>query len=79
LNEVTRMTDPLPLPLSIVPVVNAIVHVASKPYIDFIELLRASGRITELEVESLNREVQNQRLILVDLTQEELAKARGQS
>jgi hypothetical protein len=55
-------------------IVNAVVRVASKPYIDFIESLLASGRINALEVEALNQDVHNQRLILVDLAREELAK-----
>jgi hypothetical protein len=60
--------------INIAQVVNAVVRVASKPYIDFIEDLLASGRINALEVEELNQAVHNQRLILVDLAREELSR-----
>ena len=67
------MGDP-DIHINIAQVVNAVVRVASKPYIDFIEGLLASGRINALEVEGLNQDVHNQRLILVDLATEELSK-----
>lgn len=60
--------------LDITPIVNAVIRVASKPYIDFIQALAADGRITPLEVEQLNVDVANQRLILTDLAKEELAR-----
>ena len=60
--------------INVAQVVNAVVRVASKPYIDFIEGLLASGRINALEVEGLNQDVHNQRLIVVDLAREELSK-----
>jgi hypothetical protein len=60
--------------IDIAQIVNAVVRVASKPYIDFIESLLASGRIKALEVQALNVDVHNQRLILVDLAREELAR-----
>ena len=64
------------LHINIAQVVNAVVRVASRPYIDFIESLLASGRISALEVEVLNQDVHNQGLILVDLAREELSKDR---
>lgn len=60
--------------IDIAHIVNAVVRVASKPYIDFIENLLATDRINAFEVEALNNDVHNQRLILVDLAREELAK-----
>ena len=69
------MTDPSRLIPDLTPVVNAIIRVTSKPYVEFIEMLHASGRISDLEVDGLNRDVSNQRLILVDLAKEELMKA----
>lgn len=60
--------------VNIAQVVNAVVRVASRPYIEFIESLLASGRINALEVEALNQDVHNQRLILVDLAKEELSR-----
>lgn len=62
--------------LDITPIVNAVIRVASKPYIDFIQALAAEGRITALEIEQLNEDVANQRLILTDLAKEELARQR---
>lgn len=62
--------------LDITPIVNAVIRVASKPYIDFIQALAAEGRITAQEIEQLNQDVANQRLILTDLAKEELARQR---
>jgi hypothetical protein len=65
-------------PLDLAALVNAIVRVASKPYVDFIEQLRADGRVSADDIAELNTEIHNQRLILVDLAREELARLRGQ-
>ncbi|MFN7918256.1 MAG: hypothetical protein U0Q55_23140 [Vicinamibacterales bacterium] len=62
--------------VDITPIVNAVIRVASKPYIDFIQALAADGRITPHEIEQLNEDVANQRLILTDLAKEELARQR---
>lgn len=60
--------------LDITPIVNAVIRVASKPYIDFIQGLVAEGRVAPGEIEQLNEDVANQRLILTDLAKEELAR-----
>ena len=65
-------------PLDLAALVNAIVRVASKPYVDLIEQLRADGRVSADDIAELNTEIHNQRLILVDLAREELARLRGQ-
>jgi hypothetical protein len=63
-------------PLDLAALVNAIVRVSSKPHVDFIEQLRAEGRVSDSEIAELNTEVHNQRLILVDLAREELSRLR---